>query len=493
MKKISKIGRLFGLFLLVPFWSIAQNSIHLELKSYVSEAPFEMEVPELPSIPDYKVNIKDFGAVGDGETLNTEAIKKAINNCSEKGGGTVIIPAGLWLTGPIELKSNINLHVNQGAVVLFSRDHSLYPIIRTDSDSHTWFVKNPIYGYGLKNIAITGTGIFNGSGDSWRPVKKEKTTKKQWKKLVKSGGVVSEDGKIWWPSREGLKGKERYKKIRKEKGKEAVATDFLPVRDYMRPYMLSVIDCNNILIDGPTFMNAPMFTMKPKWCHNIVIRNVKVNNEWYAQNGDGIDLSACTNAIIYKSTVSTGDDGICMKSSRSSSDKTDTARLKNIIIADCIVYRGHGGFVIGSDTDGGMENIFVNNCSFINTDIGIRVKSGEGKGGKVNDIYIDDIYMANIKKTAILFSTYYEDKGTNSNLSNEDISHLDIPEFSYFYMNNIYCNGAENALSMQGLPQVPINNIFFSNVNINASESISASDTSHISFENVIINKNADH
>src|SRR5699024_7250306 len=239
----------------------------------------------------------------------------------------------------------------------------------------------------------------NGSGDSWRPVKKSKTTKKQWKKLVKSGGVVSEDGKIWWPSREGLKGKERYKKIRKEKGKEAVAKDFLPVRDYMRPYMLSIIDCDNILLDGPTFMNAPMFTMKPKWCHNIVIRNVKVNNEWYAQNGDGIDLSACTNAIIYKSTVSTGDDGICMKSSRSSSDKTDTARLKNIIIADCIVYRGHGGFVIGSDTDGGMENIFVNNCSFINTDIGIRVKSGEGKGGKVNDIYIDDIYMANIKKT----------------------------------------------------------------------------------------------
>ncbi|HLR36821.1 MAG TPA: glycoside hydrolase family 28 protein, partial [Chitinophagaceae bacterium] len=463
----------FFLFIVV-IPAVAQQKIQKEIHEYVSKAPFEMKAPELPVIPKYKVNIKDFGAVGDGETLNTEAIDKAIEDCSQKGGGTVVIPAGLWLTGPIELKSNINLHVNQGAVVLFSRDHSLYPIIRTSSSSHTWFVKNPIYGYNLENIAITGEGIFNGSGDTWRPVKKSKRSQKQWKRLLKSGGVVSDDGKLWWPSKEGLNGKEQYKKIKKEKGKDAEASDFLPVRDYLRPYMVSIVDSRNILIDGPTFMNAPMFALKPRGCHNLVIRNVKINNEWYAQNGDGIDLSACTNAIVYDCTVNAGDDGIAMKSSRSSSDQTDTACLKNIIIADCIVYRGHGGFVIGSNTDGGMENIFVNNCSFINTDIGIRVKSGEGKGGKVHDIYIEDIYMANIKKSAILFSTYYEDKGTNSNLSKKDLSHLDIPEFSHFYMNHIYCNGAKEALSMRGLPQVPIHHIRFSNVNINADQGISA-------------------
>ncbi len=482
-------GSLLTIVLLFIVGSVmAQQHIGEEIQKYIDKAPFEMKAPTLPDIPDRKVNIKDFGAVGDGETLNTEAINKSIETCSEQGGGSVIIPPGLWLTGPIEMKSKINLHIQKGAVVLFSRDHSQYPIIKTDPSSNTWFVKNPIYGYDLKDIAITGQGVFNGSGDTWRPVKKSKTTKKQWNKLLDFGGTVTADGKIWWPSEEGLNGRDLYKQIKKEKGKAAVAQDFLPVRDYMRPYMVSLIDCENILMDGPTFMNAPMFTMKPRGCHNIVIRDVKVNNEWYAQNGDGIDLSACTNAIVYKCTVTAGDDGICMKSSRSSSDKTDTACLKNIIIADCIVYRGHGGFVIGSNTDGGMENIFVNNCNFINTDIGIRVKSGVGRGGQVHKIYISNIFMANIKDEAIKFSTYYEDKGTNRDLSQKDFKTMKIPEFHHFYLNNIYCNGAEVAISMTGLPKVPINHIYFSDVNIKGNQGISTTDTTSIIFDKVKIN-----
>lgn len=474
-----------ALCLLVSFNAVAQQRIQQELKHYVSTAPFKMETPVLPKIPDYQVNISSYGAIGNGHFLNTSAIAEAIHQCVAHGGGTVIVPPGLWLTGPVEMKSNINLHLQRGAILLFSPDHSLYPIIRTDSSSHTWFVQSPIYGYHLHDIAITGNGIMNGSGKSWRPVKKEKMTADQWEDLLQSGGVVSTDGKMWWPSKEAMDGKAFYKKIKKTKGKKAVAKDYLPARDYRRPYMVSLIDCNKILIDGTTFMNSPKFALYPKYCNNVVIRDVKVNNEWFAQNGDGIDLANCTNAIVYKCTVNAGDDGICMKSSRQSSDKTDTACLKNVIIADCIVYHGHGGFVIGSNTDGGMENVSVNNCDFVHTDVGIRVKSGRDRGGLVHNIFIKNIYMTDIRREAILFNTYYEKDKKSSQPKPVTTT---TPRFSNFYLDHIYCVGANAAISLTGLPEMPLNQLYFSNINITANKGYSAIDTTNIIMKKVSIN-----
>jgi DNA sulfur modification protein DndE len=464
--------------------SFAQQKIENEISRYVKNAPFQMEAPALPKIPEHKVTITDFGAVGNGHILNTNAINKAINSCADAGGGTVIVPPGLWLTGPIEMKSHINLHLAQGAILLFSPDHSLYPFIRTSPKSDKWFVTPPIYGYDLSNIAITGKGIINGSGDSWRPMKKEKATASQWKDLMKSGGTVSADGKMWWPTKEAMEG-ENYLKGLKKRHEKITAKDMIPARDFLRPNLVSLMNCSKVLIDGVTLMNPPKFTLNPRYCRDLVIRRVKINNEWYAQNADGIDLSNCSKAVIYQCTVNAGDDGICMKSSRESSDKTDTASLKNIIIADNIVYHAHGGFVIGSNTDGGMENIFVHNCNYINTDVGIRIKSARDRGGLVHNIYISDIYMANIATDAVLFNTYYENKMKAS------ISYpvtKTTPRFENFFLDNIYCDGAGVAISLTGLPEMPLNHLYFKNINITAGKGFSAVDTSNISLQKVIVN-----
>ena len=222
----------------------------------------------------------------------------------------------------------------------------------------------------------------------------------------------------------------------------------------MRPYMVVLINCKNILLDGPTFKNSPKFTIVPYRSENVIIRNVKVNNEWWAQNGDGIDVSACKNVLLYNCTVTAGDDAICMKSS----GKSQEPLLQNVVIADCIVYHGHGGFVIGSNIDGGMKNISVKNCTFIGTDIGLRFKSAVGRGGIVENVYIDSINMKNIVNEAILFNTYYEQKGKSPSINNER-----LPVFRNFYINNVICNGAEQAINIAGLPQMPVQSINISN------------------------------
>jgi DNA sulfur modification protein DndE len=467
----------------------AQQKIARQLIGYIEAAPFKMQAPALPRIPDHQVSITDFGAVGDGHTLNTTAITRAINSCAAAGGGTVLVPPGLWLTGPLALKSNINLHVQQGAILLFSTDHSLYPIMKTKPSSRSYFAMSPVYGYELHDVAITGKGILDGAGDSWRPVKKDKMTDAQWKKLLDSGGAVSADGKMWWPSKEAMSGKAYLKKLKKS-GQELTAKDFLPARDYLRPYMISLISCKRLLIDGPTFMNSPKFALYPKYCQDLVIRDVKINNEWWAQNGDGIDIANCRNVVIYNCTVNAGDDGICMKSSRTASDKSDSASLKNVVIADCIVYHAHGGFVIGSNTDGGMENILVRNCNFVNTDVGIRVKSRRGSGGLVHQVYIRNIYMAHIAREAILFDSYYELKTKSKAAFPVNAT---TPRFQDFYMDSIYCDGAGAAISLTGLPEMPVSRLFFSNMNITAAKGCTAADTAEISFKHVILNDHALH
>jgi polygalacturonase len=168
---------------------------------YSSHAPFPMPAVNSPQIPDRSFTITDYGAVNDGQTLNTAAMEKTIQTCAAAGGGRVIVPQGLWLTGPIALQSHVELHLERGALVLFTRDHEQFPLIHVPG-SNNYIVASPVYGFDLQDIAITGEGIMDGGGDSWRPVKKSKTTAQQWKNLLASGGVVSNDGEIWWPSRE---------------------------------------------------------------------------------------------------------------------------------------------------------------------------------------------------------------------------------------------------------------------------------------------------
>lgn len=463
-----------------------------DVEWYRIHAPFEMPVVTVPEFPNQSFLIEKYGAVGDGQTLNTDAFEKTIAACVEAGGGKVVVTPGVWLTGPIQLKSNINLEVQQGAIILFTKDRTQYPIIRASKTSTNFQPASPIYGYDLKNVAITGEGVIDGGGESWRPVKKSKTTESQWKALRASGGVLSNDSSIWWPSQAALDG-DQFVKDLKSKGTKLTADDLLPARDFLRPHLVFLVNCENVLIENVTIRNSPKFIFYPSKCKNVTLRYATFFNEWWAQNGDAIDISACENVVIYKCTVSAGDDGICMKSSRGKSDNPNDFNLQNILIVGCTVYEGHGGFVIGSNTDGGMRNIFVTDCSFIGTDIGIRVKSNAGRGGIVKDIYICNISMADIKGEAISFDTYYEDVPAGAVIDKEKIEVRDkTPMLSDFHISNVSCNGAKKAIEIIGLPEMPINKIYFDNITISANKGIEITNATNLDFKklNIITGSN---
>lgn len=468
------------LFLLSASLGLAALSQTRTAQAYVTAAPFKMAVPKVPTFPNKVFSIKAYGATGDGQTLNTTAFARAIAACVKAGGGKVVVPAGLWLTGPIQLQSNVNLVVERGALIQFTPDRTQYPVIQMGG-STSFVVASPVYGYNLKNVAITGEGILDGAGESWRPVKKSKVTAGQWKTFTATG-VVSKDGSVWWPSREAMEGEDYLKELKK-KGKEVRADDYLPARDFLRPYMVYLSNSENVLVEGVTLRNSPKFVFYPTNCTNVTMRSVNVFNEWWAQNGDAIDISACKNVLIYQCNVSAGDDGICLKSSGSKTP--GEARLANVVVAGCTVYNGHGGFVIGSNTDGGMNNIFVTDCNFIGTDIGIRVKSNAGRGGLVHNVYLKDIFMSGIVNEAVLFDTYYEDVTAGKTASEVKTTVRDkIPVFQDFYLTNIYCRGAETAISLTGLPEMPVQNIRFDHVTISANKGYEAREVKEIRFKN---------
>jgi DNA sulfur modification protein DndE len=434
---------------LFPLLANTPGDYNEEIKKYTSNLPFEMGEIKAPVFRDKSFNIRDFGAIPDGHTLNTDPINNAITKCSEDGGGMVIIPAGLWVTGPLLLKSNVNLHAERGALVIFSKDHKNYPIVHLPIKGYS--VASPILGYNLVNVALTGEGIYDGSGETWRPVKKAKTTSSQWKNLVKTGGYV--DNSTWYTSKEAFDGLQDIKKLKSNKN--LTENDFIPYRESLRPYMTLLINCKNVLIDGITIQNSPMFALHPIQCENVILGNIKINNESWAQNGDGIDINACDNVLIYKCTVRAGDDGICMKAG---GGKKKSPVLTNIVIADCIVYHAHGGFVIGSESDGGIKNISVKNCNFMGTDIGLRFKSARDRGGLVENIFADGIYMKDIVHEAVLFSFSYEqDLEQNKNKEEK------LPVFRNFNLNNIICNGAEYALLIDALTESPVKNLTITN------------------------------
>lgn len=455
-----------------------QETVKKEIEKYTQNLPFDFPELSVPQFPDKNYNIKDYGAIGDGYTKNTEAINKAIAECSANGGGHVLIPPGVWITGSIELRSNVDLHAQKGALVVFSADHKDFPLIKTGGNSYD--VMNPLYGVDLENLAITGEGIFDGNGQTWRPIKKNKMTSQQWKELLASGGVVSEKGDMWWPNSESMNA-EKY--LSQKKKSELTKEDFENVRDFLRPYMFYLNKCKNIFLENFTLQNSPKFAMNLRGCENVIVRQVKVMNEWWTQNGDGLDFSACKNVLIYGCTVNAGDDAICMKSS-GNSDKGP--KMENIVIADCVVYAGHGGFVIGSNTDGGIKNISVRNCSFLGTDTGLRFKSGIGRGGLVENIFIENISMKDIKDEAIIFDMFYSDAAAVK-MMDDKIENHKIPNFQNIFISNVICDGASQAILVKGLDAEPVKNIIIKDSFIKSKIGAELNEAEGFVFENVKI------
>lgn len=479
--------------LAIVITSCAQNSIAQNSKSYdtYKNIEFKMAKVKEPVIPKNSVNLKDFGAVNGGYVLNTKAFADAINAVSKKGGGKVIIPPGIWLTGPILLKSNLELHAETGALIIFSPDKSLYPIIETSFEGlNTWRCISPIYGKNLENIAFTGNGVWDGSGEVWRQVKKSKLTDSQWKKVIASGGVLNKDKTSWYPSETFMNAsKGADQNVRLDlKTKE----EFETIHDFLRPVMVSIQNSKRVLFDGPVFQNSPAWNIHPLMVEDLIVRNVTVRNPWYSQNGDGLDVESCKNVIIENSSFDVGDDAICIKSGKDKDGRDRGVPCENIIIKNNIVYHGHGGVTVGSEMSSGVKNMHVSNCTFMGTDVGLRFKSNRGRGGVVENIFISDIYMTDIPSQAISFNLYYGGKsieetlaeGGNTLSSKAMPVNEETPQFKNISIKNVTIKGAQQAVFLQGLPEMNLENIEISNLTGNAKKGFSIIDANGIKISN---------
>ena len=438
------------------------------------DLPFEMPQVERPTIPVRAVDIRDFGGVGDGVTLNSEAFAKAIDALTEVGGGRLVVPTGVWLTGPITLKDNIDLHIRPDAVLLFSTDRDLYPIVETVFEGlDTKRCISPINAVGAKNIAITGGGTIDGNGDSWRQVKKSKISPSQWKALLKSGGFTNEKEDLWYPDSSSFRGAVVSDAFNVPQGLET-EEEWNSVKTYLRPVMISFKECENVLLEDCLFQNSPCWNIHPLMCRNVIIDNVTVRNPWYSQNGDGLDVDSCENVLVINSSFDVGDDAICIKSGKDEDGRRRARPCRNLIVDNCIVFHGHGGFVVGSEMSGGVENIKVSNCRFLGTDVGLRFKSCRGRGGVVKNIYIEDIVMMNIPTEPLLFDLHYGGKSAveaaAEGASPFDVAYVEAdertPQFRDIYIKDVVCSGAARAMYFNGIPEKNIENIVVENCEI---------------------------
>lgn len=475
--------------------SVAQTTCTADHNIY-KDLPFSMPEVEQPSFPAYEVSIVNFGAKGDGTTLNTAAINNAIKDVNAKGGGKVVIPQGLWLTGPIELLSNVNLYTEPNALVVFTDDYTAYPVINTSFEGlNTRRCQSPISARGAENIAVTGHGVFDGAGDSWRPVKKDKMTGRQWSNLLRSGGVTDKAGEVWYPNKGALKGAMATKIFNNPEGIET-DEEWNEIRTWLRPVLVSIVKSKRVLLEGITFKNSPSWCIHPLSCEHITLNKVKVFNPWHSQNGDALDLESCKNALIINCIFDAGDDAICIKSGKDKEGRERGEPCQNVIVKNNTVLHGHGGFVVGSEMSSGVKNIYVSDCTFLGTDVGLRFKSTRGRGGVVEGIYINNIYMIDIPNEPLLFDLFYGGKSPNE-VADEggadkeaDTEMLPVteetPAFRDIHITNVYCKGAGRAMFFNGLPEMPIDNVTVKNVVVTeAREGIVLSRAANVTLENV--------
>ena len=462
-------------------------------QKYTQGLPFDMKAMAAPVIPDRRVSLADFGADATGMTLSTEAFSKAIDKLSAMGGGHLDVPRGIWLTGPVVLKSNIDLHLAHGAVIQFAADETLYPLVETSFEGlDTRRCQSPLSANGAENISITGHGVIDGNGQYWRPVKKGKVTDGHWKELLAIEGSRELKKGYWVPSEGYAKGEAGANmNVPTAKTDE----EWQAIKRFLRPVMVSLVSCKNVLLQGVIFQNSPAWNLHPLMCENIIIDDVLVRNPAYAQNGDALDLESCSGALIVNSRFDAGDDGICLKSGKDADGRRRGRPCENVVVDGCTVFAGHGGFVVGSEMSSGVRNIMVRDCQFLGTDVGLRFKSTRGRGGIVENIFIDGISMTDITTYALTFNMYYGGKSVSEVLaeggSPSAVKTVAVDETTPIFRNidirNVNCSSAGVAMEFNGLPEMPIDGIHLKDIYISAKKDAEFSNSKNITRENVNI------
>lgn len=344
-----------------------------------------------PAFPNRDFRVTDFGAVGDDATDCTAAIARAIDSCHAAGGGRVVVPPGEFLTGAIRLKSNVNLHLLKGATLRFSTNPQKYlPLVYTRWEGVECLNYSAlIYAFEEENIAVTGDGLLDGQGSAGR----------WWN--WKGGG---DDGKTGPTQKEG-----RARLLAMAEKGVPVAERRMGEGSFLRPNFFQPYRCKNILVQGVTFKNSPMWFLHPVLSRNVTIAGVTV--EGLGPNNDGCDPESCTDVLIEGCTFNTGDDCIAIKSGRNADGRRVNAPTENIVIRDCRMIDGHGGVVIGSEASGGVRNVFAERCTMDSPrlDRALRVKTNAVRGGVIENIHMRGITVGEVAEAVIKVDFYYEE------------------------------------------------------------------------------------
>lgn len=386
-------SELIFILILVALSSVLNCSGSKELSESWDQVNYTLKKIITPIFPDKNFNITSYGAIGNGITDCTKAIKSAIEDCSNNGGGKVIVPQGVFLTGAIHLKSNVNIFVSENAVIKFSKDKSKYlPLVFSRWEGVECMNYSAlIYAYGQENIAITGKGSLDGQGsdENWW----------SWK------------GKKEYGWKEGLPNQDAGRKKLFEMSEKNISPEnrIMGGGYYLRPNFVQFYKSKNILIEGVTFKNSPMWFINPVLCQNVSVIGVAV--EGLGPNNDGCDPESSKDVLIKDCYFNTGDDCIAIKSGRNNDGRRINVPSENIIIQNCIMKEGHGGVVIGSEISGGVKNVFAENClmNSPNLDRAIRIKTNSVRGGKIENIFIRNIEVGEVKEAVLTINFFYEE------------------------------------------------------------------------------------
>jgi polygalacturonase len=407
-----------------------------------------------PIFPARDFIITNYGAKGDGKTLNTEAFKKAIAACAKSGGGRVVVPLGNFFTGSIHLKSNVNLHLADSAKIIFSVDTKHYPIVFGRWEGMELMNYSAlIYAYGQKNIAITGKGTLDGNATyndwyDWNNVKPRKQVKARDLLHVMNEKQIDPRKRIFGDG------------------------------SFLRPNFIQLYKCDNILISDVKMINSPMWNVNPVLCENVTLKNMRIIA--HGSNTDGINPESCKNVLISNCYFDTGDDCIAIKSGRDQDGRRIARPAENHIIENCEMKDGHGGVVIGSEISGGARNIFAINCIMDspNLDRILRLKTSSSRGGTIENVFMKDIKVGAYADAAITCNMFYEKPGEF------------MPVIRNIWVENVDVEkGGDYGIFVNAYKESPVQNLRIINCNIRGVKTPMKIDyVTGLKLENVKIN-----
>jgi len=383
-----------------------------------------------PVFPDRLFPVTKYGAVGDGVRDCTTAFRDTIAACAAAGGGRVLVPEGRFLTGAIHLKSRVNLHVSDGATIAFSRDPGHYlPVVFSRWEGVELMNYSPfIYAFEQRDVAVTGKGTLDGqaSDEHWWP----------WKTSKPESGKPSQ-----LPARTRL--------IEMGARGVPVGERVFGADSYLRPNFIQPYRCQNVLIEGVTIVNSPMWEIHPVLCTNVTVRNVAINS--HGPNNDGCDPESCRDVLVEGCTFDTGDDCIALKSGRNEDGRRLSAPIENVIVRNCVMKDGHGGVVIGSEVSGGARNIFAEKCRMDspNLDRALRIKTNSVRGGFVEHVYMRDVTVGQVAEAVVTVNLFYEEG--DSGKFPPSVREIDV--------RNVTSGKSQYALLLRGYAHTPMRDI----------------------------------